>query len=161
MDQHPEDRGASVRRTRTDRAVDEGTATADQRGEKWEKVGNWTQDKKRGRVSGVLSASLPLLTQERPYNQVITVARAHHHAVVRKIFVDVLNRRGPWTCRSEVGHEGISGEGHVVDPEGHAQQVAHVPVRGPPHQPVDQKLRARREGDVIIQQRFAVCAESS
>eukprot|EP00959_Pyramimonas_sp_CCMP1952_P226685 4739804-Pyramimonas_sp.AAC.1 len=74
MDQHPEDRGASVRRTRTDRAVDEGTATADQRGEKWEKVGNWTQDKKRGRVSGVLSASLPLLTQERPYNQVITVA---------------------------------------------------------------------------------------
>eukprot|EP00976_Prorocentrum_cordatum_P065891 1178091-Prorocentrum_minimum.AAC.5 len=36
------------------------------RGEKWEKVGNWTQGEKRGRVSGVLSASLPLLAQEDP-----------------------------------------------------------------------------------------------
>eukprot|EP00976_Prorocentrum_cordatum_P068861 1179315-Prorocentrum_minimum.AAC.4 len=35
-------------------------------GEKWEKVGNWTQGEKRGRVSGVLSASLPLLAQEDP-----------------------------------------------------------------------------------------------
>eukprot|EP00976_Prorocentrum_cordatum_P074328 1181475-Prorocentrum_minimum.AAC.2 len=34
--------------------------------EKWEKVGNWTQGEKRGRVSGVLSASLPLLAQEDP-----------------------------------------------------------------------------------------------
>eukprot|EP00959_Pyramimonas_sp_CCMP1952_P156353 3269887-Pyramimonas_sp.AAC.1 len=33
-------------------------------GEKWEKVGNWTQGEKRGRVSGVLCASLPLLAQE-------------------------------------------------------------------------------------------------
>eukprot|EP00976_Prorocentrum_cordatum_P053761 1084446-Prorocentrum_minimum.AAC.1 len=30
-------------------------------GEKWEKVGNWTRVEKRGRVLGVLSASLPLL----------------------------------------------------------------------------------------------------
>eukprot|EP00976_Prorocentrum_cordatum_P114884 1195914-Prorocentrum_minimum.AAC.5 len=37
-----------------------------QRGEKWEKVGNWTQGEKKGRVSGVLSASLPLLAQEDP-----------------------------------------------------------------------------------------------
>eukprot|EP00976_Prorocentrum_cordatum_P072745 1180829-Prorocentrum_minimum.AAC.1 len=35
-------------------------------GEKWEKVGNWTQGEKRGRASGVLSASLPLLAQEDP-----------------------------------------------------------------------------------------------
>eukprot|EP00976_Prorocentrum_cordatum_P082238 1184733-Prorocentrum_minimum.AAC.1 len=38
-----------------------------QRGEKWEKVGNWTQGEKRGRVSGVLSAPLPLLAQEDPH----------------------------------------------------------------------------------------------
>eukprot|EP00959_Pyramimonas_sp_CCMP1952_P475134 9504023-Pyramimonas_sp.AAC.2 len=37
-----------------------------QRGEKWEKAGNWTQGEKRGRVSRVLSASLPLLAQEDP-----------------------------------------------------------------------------------------------
>eukprot|EP00976_Prorocentrum_cordatum_P092247 1188848-Prorocentrum_minimum.AAC.2 len=36
------------------------------RGEHWEKVGNWTQGKKRGRVSGVLSVPLPLLAQEDP-----------------------------------------------------------------------------------------------
>eukprot|EP00976_Prorocentrum_cordatum_P112907 1195611-Prorocentrum_minimum.AAC.1 len=36
------------------------------RGEQWETVGNWTQGEKRGRVSGVLSAPLPLLAQEDP-----------------------------------------------------------------------------------------------
>eukprot|EP00959_Pyramimonas_sp_CCMP1952_P293734 6143387-Pyramimonas_sp.AAC.1 len=36
------------------------------RGEKWEKVGSWTQREKRGRVSRVLSASLPILAQEDP-----------------------------------------------------------------------------------------------
>eukprot|EP00959_Pyramimonas_sp_CCMP1952_P150483 3149368-Pyramimonas_sp.AAC.1 len=36
------------------------------RGEQWEKVGNWTQGEKRGRVFGVLSAPLPLLAQEDP-----------------------------------------------------------------------------------------------
>eukprot|EP00976_Prorocentrum_cordatum_P077032 1182522-Prorocentrum_minimum.AAC.1 len=36
------------------------------RGEKRAKVGNWTQGEKRGRVSGVLRASLPLLAQEGP-----------------------------------------------------------------------------------------------
>eukprot|EP00976_Prorocentrum_cordatum_P090554 1188172-Prorocentrum_minimum.AAC.4 len=36
-------------------------------GERWEKVGNWTQGEKGGRVSGgVLSAPLPLMTQEDP-----------------------------------------------------------------------------------------------
>eukprot|EP00976_Prorocentrum_cordatum_P078227 1183016-Prorocentrum_minimum.AAC.5 len=35
-------------------------------GERWEKVGNWTQGEKRGRVSGLLSAALPLLAQEDP-----------------------------------------------------------------------------------------------
>eukprot|EP00959_Pyramimonas_sp_CCMP1952_P286900 5999669-Pyramimonas_sp.AAC.1 len=40
--------------------------TQGQRGEKWEKVGNWTQGEKKGRVSGMLSASLPLLEQEDP-----------------------------------------------------------------------------------------------
>eukprot|EP00959_Pyramimonas_sp_CCMP1952_P276124 5771840-Pyramimonas_sp.AAC.1 len=34
------------------------------RGGQWEKVGSWTQGKKRGRVSGVLRAPLPLLAQE-------------------------------------------------------------------------------------------------
>eukprot|EP00976_Prorocentrum_cordatum_P116449 1196165-Prorocentrum_minimum.AAC.3 len=34
------------------------------RGGQWEKVGNWTQGKKRGRVSGVLSVPLPLLAQD-------------------------------------------------------------------------------------------------
>eukprot|EP00959_Pyramimonas_sp_CCMP1952_P454858 9470614-Pyramimonas_sp.AAC.1 len=32
----------------------------------WETVGNWTQGEKRGRVSGVSSASLPLLAHEDP-----------------------------------------------------------------------------------------------
>eukprot|EP00959_Pyramimonas_sp_CCMP1952_P446089 9339756-Pyramimonas_sp.AAC.2 len=37
---------------------------------KWEKVGNnWTQGEERGRVSGVLCASLPLLAQEDPYEK--------------------------------------------------------------------------------------------
>eukprot|EP00976_Prorocentrum_cordatum_P071709 1180431-Prorocentrum_minimum.AAC.1 len=36
------------------------------RGEQWEKVENWTQGEKRGTVSGVLSAPLPLLAQEDP-----------------------------------------------------------------------------------------------
>eukprot|EP00976_Prorocentrum_cordatum_P077336 1182646-Prorocentrum_minimum.AAC.2 len=36
------------------------------RGEQWEKVGNWTQGEKRGRVSGVSSAPLPLSAQEDP-----------------------------------------------------------------------------------------------
>eukprot|EP00959_Pyramimonas_sp_CCMP1952_P193284 4041706-Pyramimonas_sp.AAC.2 len=35
-------------------------------GEQWEKVGNWTQCEKRGRVYGVLCASLPLVAQEDP-----------------------------------------------------------------------------------------------
>eukprot|EP00959_Pyramimonas_sp_CCMP1952_P392643 8227238-Pyramimonas_sp.AAC.2 len=35
-------------------------------GEQWERVGNWTQGEKRGRVSGVLRAPLPLLAQEDP-----------------------------------------------------------------------------------------------
>eukprot|EP00976_Prorocentrum_cordatum_P116725 1196202-Prorocentrum_minimum.AAC.3 len=41
------------------------------RGEQWEKVGNWSQGEKRGRVSGVLSAPLSLLAQEDPYKEVI------------------------------------------------------------------------------------------
>eukprot|EP00959_Pyramimonas_sp_CCMP1952_P234766 4905148-Pyramimonas_sp.AAC.3 len=36
------------------------------RGEQREKVGNWTQGEKRGRVSRVLSAPLPLSAQEDP-----------------------------------------------------------------------------------------------
>eukprot|EP00976_Prorocentrum_cordatum_P079753 1183692-Prorocentrum_minimum.AAC.1 len=36
------------------------------RGAQWKEVGNWTQGEKRGRVSGVLSAPLPLLAQEDP-----------------------------------------------------------------------------------------------
>eukprot|EP00976_Prorocentrum_cordatum_P086863 1186672-Prorocentrum_minimum.AAC.2 len=35
-------------------------------GEQREKVGNWTQGETMGRVSGVLSAPLPLLAQEDP-----------------------------------------------------------------------------------------------
>eukprot|EP00976_Prorocentrum_cordatum_P097352 1190952-Prorocentrum_minimum.AAC.2 len=41
------------------------------RGEQWEKVGNWTQGEKRGRVSGVLRAPLPLLAEEDPKHEVI------------------------------------------------------------------------------------------
>eukprot|EP00976_Prorocentrum_cordatum_P062459 1176727-Prorocentrum_minimum.AAC.1 len=41
-----------------------------QRGEKWEKVGNWTRVEKRGRIPGVLRASLSLLAQEDPQNEV-------------------------------------------------------------------------------------------
>eukprot|EP00959_Pyramimonas_sp_CCMP1952_P213740 4472334-Pyramimonas_sp.AAC.1 len=41
------------------------------RGEQWEKVGNWTQGARRGRVSGVLSATLPLLAPKDPLNEVI------------------------------------------------------------------------------------------
>eukprot|EP00959_Pyramimonas_sp_CCMP1952_P343733 7200002-Pyramimonas_sp.AAC.1 len=52
------------------------------RGEQWEKVGNWTQGGKRGRISWVLSAPLPLLTQEDPYNEVILV-RVRARARVR------------------------------------------------------------------------------
>eukprot|EP00959_Pyramimonas_sp_CCMP1952_P296394 6200526-Pyramimonas_sp.AAC.1 len=36
------------------------------RGGQWQKVGSWTQGEKRGRVYGVLSASLSLLAQEDP-----------------------------------------------------------------------------------------------
>eukprot|EP00959_Pyramimonas_sp_CCMP1952_P020055 423464-Pyramimonas_sp.AAC.1 len=35
-------------------------------GEQWERVGDWTQGEKRGRVSGVLRAPLPVLAQEDP-----------------------------------------------------------------------------------------------
>eukprot|EP00976_Prorocentrum_cordatum_P060226 1175811-Prorocentrum_minimum.AAC.1 len=45
-------------------------------GEQWEKAGNWTQGDKRGRVAGVLSAPLPLLAQEDPYNEVIVFTMA-------------------------------------------------------------------------------------
>eukprot|EP00976_Prorocentrum_cordatum_P007441 148491-Prorocentrum_minimum.AAC.1 len=39
------------------------------RGAQWEKVGNWTQGEKRGRISRVLSALLPLLAQEDQFNE--------------------------------------------------------------------------------------------
>eukprot|EP00976_Prorocentrum_cordatum_P052249 1054446-Prorocentrum_minimum.AAC.2 len=42
------------------------TCEVDPRGEQWEKVGNWTQGEKRGRVSGVMRAPLPSLAQEDP-----------------------------------------------------------------------------------------------
>eukprot|EP00976_Prorocentrum_cordatum_P090728 1188231-Prorocentrum_minimum.AAC.2 len=49
--------------------------------EKWEKVGNWTRAEKRGRVSGVLSASLPLLAQEDPVTAKSRTAACGAHAV--------------------------------------------------------------------------------
>eukprot|EP00976_Prorocentrum_cordatum_P073217 1180994-Prorocentrum_minimum.AAC.5 len=48
------------------RAALQPVTSLGQRGEKWEKVGNWTQGEKRGRVSGVLSASLPLMAPLDP-----------------------------------------------------------------------------------------------
>eukprot|EP00976_Prorocentrum_cordatum_P071529 1180358-Prorocentrum_minimum.AAC.4 len=51
------------------------------RGEKWEKVGNWTQGEKRGRVSGVLNASLPLSAQEDPH---LHAALVHDRRVHRQ-----------------------------------------------------------------------------
>eukprot|EP00976_Prorocentrum_cordatum_P064087 1177346-Prorocentrum_minimum.AAC.7 len=52
--------------------------------EKRDKVGNSTRVKKRGRVSGVLSASLPLLAQEDHFN-LYTACLLFGHLVVRQV----------------------------------------------------------------------------
>eukprot|EP00976_Prorocentrum_cordatum_P039929 811101-Prorocentrum_minimum.AAC.1 len=57
-------------------------------GAQWEKVGNRTQGKKRGRVSGVLKAPLPLLAQEKPRQRIHSWALEDPNLTPRPQFPD-------------------------------------------------------------------------
>eukprot|EP00976_Prorocentrum_cordatum_P062544 1176759-Prorocentrum_minimum.AAC.1 len=58
--------GASPRAISCSSSIFKSQTASGLRGERWEKVGSWTQGEKRGRVSGVSRAPLPLLAQEDP-----------------------------------------------------------------------------------------------